>query len=598
MRIRFSIGTKIGLGFSILILLTLSAFMVTQITINKSREINDKINEVYAPSVDKLEQFNLLLVRSKMLIIKWVYFQCGDNATDKQELRTILNKDYPALKRDIKKLSVRWSSDEQDRIQRILETTDKLAEEQSEIMTAVNSFDSYNDPMIMIYRNSVDENEIDQGTKSALSQLFGLIEIQRKNAIKISDDMLSSFDALISFVRWVAIILLVGGVLIAFFTVRSIVKPVGALKSMLISMGQGILPINRLDQRNDEIGEMSEALNTLIDGMQRTTQFANEIREGNFFSSYTPLSENDTLGHALLKMRAELHTNEQILEAKVIERTEEVVRQKEEIAKQNLKLEVLYKHVTDSIRYAKRLQDAILPPDRFIRQVLPNSFVLFKPKDIVSGDFYWVSESDGKVIVAAIDCTGHGVPGAFMSIVGHNILKQSLATLQTISPALILDKINVELSDTLHNGKEDVHTRDGMDVAIITIDFKNKELEYAGAFNPLYLVRDGVLQQFKADKFPVGFFLDEQHKKFTNHKIPLQTGDAIYIFSDGYSDQFGGPKGKKFMVKNFDQLIVRIHSFPVEEQKQLLDRNIEEWKNGIHEQVDDILIIGIKIDAT
>lgn len=596
MKFRFSIGRKIGIGFAILILLTISAFYVTQSTIDRSRDINDKINRIYAPSVSKLENFNLILVRSKMLILKWVYFQSGDELAEKKELRSLIYTEYPKLKRDIQNLSKQWLKEEQDAIVRIFEITEELVAKHEEIIHSIKTWESYDDPSIMLLaRNSVEENDIDLGTKRALSELAKLIEVQRKNSVQISDEMLASFDLLQTIVRWVAIVLLVGGVLIAFFTVRSIVKPIHELKSMLLSMGRGVLPMSRIKQRNDEIGEMSDALNNLIDGMEGTTQFAKEVGSGNFFSEYKPLSEEDSLGRALLKMREDLHTNEQILEAKVIERTEEVVRQKEEIGKQNEKLEVLYKHVTDSIRYAKRLQDAILPPANYIKQVLPNSFVLFKPKDIVSGDFYWVSQKNAKTIFAAVDCTGHGVPGAFMSIVGHNLLKHVLNNTPHAEPASILDEVNKGVAETLHQGIDETSTKDGMDIAMCAIDYKSLELQFSGAFNPLYLVRDGALQQIKANKFPIGFFVDEDKKKFTNHKVQLLKGDCIYIFSDGYSDQFGGPNGKKFMVKKFDELITKICKYPMDEQKSILDKTIEDWK-GSHEQVDDILVMGVRID--
>jgi serine phosphatase RsbU (regulator of sigma subunit) len=328
--------------------------------------------------------------------------------------------------------------------------------------------------------------------------------------------------------------------------------------------------------------------------MARTTQFAKQVGSGNFDSHYRPLSKDDTLGAALLKMREDLRENERVLEAKVIERTEEVVRQKEEIETKNQELEVLYKHVTDSIKYAKRIQEAILPPDSLVKRVLPNSFVLYKPKDIVSGDFYWIDEKQGKTMFAAVDCTGHGVPGAFMSIVGYNILKHVVNNNNFTTPSLILDALNEGVSETLHHGHEESQAKDGMDLSFCTIDFKNLELQFAGAYNPLYIIRDGQLLQTKADKFPIGLFIGEEKKKFTNHSFKLQKGDCIYIFSDGYADQFGGPNGKKFMANHFRDLLLEVHKHPIEKQKDILNRTIEEWRGPL-DQVDDILVIGVKI---
>jgi serine phosphatase RsbU (regulator of sigma subunit) len=295
-------------------------------------------------------------------------------------------------------------------------------------------------------------------------------------------------------------------------------------------------------------------------------------------------------------MREDLRENERVLEAKVIERTEQVVHQKEEIEAKNGELEVLYKHVTDSIKYAKRIQEAMLPPESLLKEILPNSFVLYKPKDIVSGDFYWVDEKDGKTMFAAVDCTGHGVPGAFMSIVGHNILKHVVNNNNFTTPSLILDSLNEGVSETLHHGHEheEGQAKDGMDIAFCTIDFKTLELQYAGAYNPLYIIRNGEVLQTKANKFPIGLFLGEEKKKFTNHTLQLQKGDFVYIFSDGFADQFGGPYGRKFMAIPFRVLLMDIHREPIQKQKEILNKTLEEWRGQL-DQVDDILVIGVKI---
>jgi serine phosphatase RsbU (regulator of sigma subunit) len=295
-------------------------------------------------------------------------------------------------------------------------------------------------------------------------------------------------------------------------------------------------------------------------------------------------------------MRYNLAENERILERKVIERTEEVVRQKEEIESKNEELEILYKQVTDSIRYAKRIQEAILPPAHIVKEALPNSFVLYKPKDIVSGDFYWVEKKNGRSMVAAVDCTGHGVPGAFMSIVGYNLLKDIVTNSELVCPATIMDKMSDGVNRTLHNktAGDSNQTKDGMDMTMLSIDFDNLVAEFAGAFNPLYLVRDQELLQFKADKFPIGLRISEEAQHYTSQKIELKKGDTLYIFSDGYADQFGGAKGKKFMAGKFRELLQEVAQIPIEQQKDKLNDTIEAWR-GVHEQVDDILVIGVKI---
>ncbi len=594
MKIRFTIGKKIGLGFGIIVLLTIMSFLLTNLTLNESRKKTDEVTEIFNPSVESLKEFNYLLIHSKFLITKWFYYQSADDLSDKKALRDLINKEYPQLKQKIKKYSTNWNKDEQESIDGILLEVEKMFQSyQDDVMMPLNSFDAYNDASITFLVTSPFE-DLDIKFKIIDEKLIKLINQQNENASDNSNQMLSSFDRLQKIVKWLGIILVFGGILISVLTVRTIVKPVKKLKKILIMMGKGVLPSERIKDRNDEIGEMSVALNELVEGMDRTTQFAKQVGAGNFNSHYRALSNDDTLGAALLKMREDLRVNELILESKVIERTEQVVRQKEEIETKNGELEVLYKHVTDSIKYAKRIQEAILPPDTLVNSALPNSFILYKPKDIVSGDFYWVEEKDGKTMFAAVDCTGHGVPGAFMSIVGYNILKHVVNNNSFTTPALILDQLNEGVSETLHHGNKNSQTKDGMDLAFCTIDFKTLELQYAGAMNPLYIIRDGELIQIKANKFPIGFFLGEEKLKFTNHTIQLKKGDCLYIFSDGYADQFGGSKGRKFMINRYRDLLLSLHKHPIELQKNILNKTIEEWR-GVLDQVDDILVIGLEI---
>jgi serine phosphatase RsbU (regulator of sigma subunit) len=327
--------------------------------------------------------------------------------------------------------------------------------------------------------------------------------------------------------------------------------------------------------------------------MHHTTDFAKQTGAGNFDAHYTPLSKDDTLGHALLKMRDDLAENERVLEQKVIERTEEVVRQKSEIESKNEELEILYKQVTDSIHYAKRIQDAILPNNSTVKELLPDSFILFKPKDIVSGDFYWIEKKANLVYFAAVDCTGHGVPGAFMSLVGHNILKDIIKNTSVTRPSEILDHMREGVVGTLRVDDSGKQAKDGMDMTLCAINYQTLELQYAAAFNPLYIIRNGELLIHAANKFPIGSFVGEK-MNFDNHLIQLQKGDQIFIFSDGYADQFGGPNGKKFMVGNFRKLLTQISHLDSATQKVKLDETLLTWQGG-QEQVDDVLVIGVKV---
>ena len=594
MAFKFSIGRKIGTGFGALLLLTLIAFIFTIVTVTKSKQQTDSVVGQVTPSVSALKEYNFILQKSQTLISKWYYNQSANDDPSKTELRNLISKDYPHIKAEINSLSEDWTKEEKSKAKSIIQFSDGLFKVyQEEIMTPLNSWESYQDASIKFLVTSPFEDSQEK-IKMLYSQLNDLIEQKEQNAEKTKEQMFSSFNFLDRFVKLLGIGLFIGGILIAIFTTRSITKPIQQLKKMLLSMGLGILPKERINYRTDEIGEMGIALNSLVESMESTTEFAKQTGKGNFEAYYKPLSKDDSLGHALLKMRDGLSENEKVLEQKVVERTEEVVKQKEEIELKTKELEILFKQVTDSIHYAKRIQEAILPPNNLVKQILPESFVLYKPKDIVSGDFYWIDKKDNWCYFAAVDCTGHGVPGAFMSIVGYNLLKDILKNTDSIQPSIIMDKMNDGVANTLHtNTTSGKQTKDGMDMTLCALNYDTLELQFSGAFNPLYIIRNNELIQYKADKFPVGMFIGEK-QNFTNHSIQLQKGDSIYIFSDGYADQFGGPRGKKFMAGNFRQLLSDVSKLPIERQKTMLNQTIEEWRGNL-EQVDDILIIGVKV---
>lgn len=282
-----------------------------------------------------------------------------------------------------------------------------------------------------------------------------------------------------------------------------------------------------------------------------------------------------------------LVVEKRVLEEKVRERTAEVVEKNKQLDEKN-------KDIMASIRYAKRIQDAILPPDEFVEKYLPKTFILFKPKDIVSGDFYWLHDKGDKVLFAAVDCTGHGVPGAFMSIIGHNHLEQIVGEQGITQPALVLDALNKSVSDTLRQSHAEDQVKDGMDIALCMFDRKTNELQYSGAFNPLYWIRNGVLNEIKASKFPIGNLKSGDQHKFTNHSIQLEKGDTIYIFSDGYADQFGGVNGKKLKYSALKKMLLDTQHLNMKEQGEYMTKAIDQWKEGF-EQVDDILLIGTRL---
>ncbi len=262
-----------------------------------------------------------------------------------------------------------------------------------------------------------------------------------------------------------------------------------------------------------------------------------------------------------------------------------------EISTTNKELTQSKNKIIDSIRYASRIQDAVLRSSLLLKQIFPHSFILFKPRDIVSGDFYWFAEKDDIKVVIAADCTGHGVPGAFMSVLGTTLLNQIIREENIIEPVNILHNLDVRLQETLHVDEENL--ADGMDMAILTIDTTEKQVKYSGAKNNLYYVSQGNLGEIKASMSSVGY--SHVKKDFTQTNYNYQEGDVFYIFSDGYQDQFGGdtPNGKKFMRSNFKKLLHQVSDLSPLRQKNELDQTIERWK-GRHKQTDDILVIGIR----
>ncbi len=242
-------------------------------------------------------------------------------------------------------------------------------------------------------------------------------------------------------------------------------------------------------------------------------------------------------------------------------------RQKDEI-------EDLYQNVTDSVRYATQIQQAIIPSRETVSSIIPNSFVLFLPKDMVSGDFYWVAEVEGKKIVVAADCTGHGVPGAFMSMLGVSLLNEIVVNKKILQTHEMLNKLRESVKKNLTES-----TKDGMDIAVVVIDEERMKLQFSGANSPLIMIRSGELSEIKGDRQPIGKYLKE--REFTSHEIDIQKDDVLYMFSDGYRDQVGGARKGKFMFGNFKQLLVSIHSKPMDEQHEILLKTFNDWKNFV-----------------
>jgi len=292
------------------------------------------------------------------------------------------------------------------------------------------------------------------------------------------------------------------------------------------------------------------------------------------------------IAFVIFKIRLQkLKKDKQILEQKVKERTATIEDQKSKLEKQ-------HDEITQSIRYAKRIQTAMLPHNEIIDAMLPHHFILFNPRDIVSGDFYFFKPLGDKIVFVAADCTGHGVPGGFMSMLGISFLSEITSQLPAPTAGEIIDHLREKIKLTL--GQTDIEStqKDGMDLAICVIDTNKKQVQYAGAFNSLFLIRNGELEIIKADRQPVSVYFKEA--SFTNHIIDVQPNDKFYMFSDGFADQIGGPRNRKFMTKNFKTLLLENYKLPMNEQKEILQKSLNDWR-GDSMQVDDILVVGFQL---
>ena len=341
-------------------------------------------------------------------------------------------------------------------------------------------------------------------------------------------------------------------------------------------------------------------------------------------------------------MSQEISQHINFFKEKVEERTSEITKQKNKLLHQKQILDTkqselieVNKNVTDSLIYAKRIQKALLPPLNLIKKSLVDSFIINIPKDIVSGDFYWVdsieiseikskkliskylltlendfvnsieeeeenedyiefeSEIENCVLFAVADCTGHGVPGALMSVIGVNSLNKIIKEYKIYTPNKILNELNNEVRLTLRQQSDDCEIKDGMDIALCLLNYSTMKLEFAGANLPLYLIRNNELIVYKGDRFPIGFFNGVKVNSFKNNSIDIQEGDVIYLFSDGYYDQFGASTNKKFNIRRFKELLLSIKHLDTVKQKIVLEKTLKDWQGNTF-QVDDILILGVK----
>ena len=296
---------------------------------------------------------------------------------------------------------------------------------------------------------------------------------------------------------------------------------------------------------------------------------------------------------AIKRRNKELEAEVQRRTAEIRSQNEEIKAQRDEIASHRDEISKQKEEITDSIVYAKKIQTAALPADKFLDDIIPEYFILFKPRDIVSGDFYWAGKKGNKIIITAADCTGHGVPGAFMSMLGISFLNKIVNENNITDAGEILNQLRANIIKALHQGGSIHESKDGMDMSLSVIDLEEKTLQFAGAYNPLLYVKNGEIETIKADRMPVAIY--DHIEPFSTTEVQFNKGDVIYMFSDGYPDQFGGLKGKKFMTKRMRNLLLENSQKPMDEQKKILDETIIKWIGTEEVQIDDIVVIGVRL---
>ena len=587
MRYKFGdLGFKrITISFVVIIAIALLNILVSSYILQKNKAAANRMVNVINPYVQALEEFKQLIIVSKMYTTNWVYLQ--NSLDDKEALKELHANKYPLLKAKLKGFVNKLDKpSEGQKLDSVFTKFEDLLADEKQIMGLLVTFDDYENPTKKFNAEDAIETIILPKTTGIEQQLQLITSENHIDAEHTKDDMIGSINRLIWTLLTMSIGLFLAVLIASRYVIKSISEPVLRMKNVVLQLGKGEFPKHTLAvKRNDVVGQMVGAVNALTRNFEQTAVFAHEIGKGNLNAEFDLLGEKDMLGIALIKMRDSLRIFTEDLEQKVRERTKEVFEK-------NAKLELAYNEIRDSIQYAKRIQEAILPSKSLISAVFPQSFVLYKPKDIVCGDFYWYAEKGDDIIFAAADCTGHGVPGALVTVVGNSILHEIVNISDQNSPAEILTQLDKKLIDTLSKYGQD-NTNDGMDVALCQFNRKTNMLTFAGAKRPLYVYKNGNPIVIKGDNFPIGSTQYHGLKSFNEHEIKLAEGDTIYIFSDGYHDQFGGADDKKYMTSRFRDLLTEMQNMPMEHQHAHLEHEIVTWQ-GIHEQTDDILVMGIR----
>lgn len=591
-KIRFTVPARLYIGFGTFIAILLIALYFVQTTLSKAEKVNDQLNNVHLPSLSACRNLLLSIEESLDLSKQWTYVQRNEDHIERRKFTLLVDSVIPSQLHVVDSLKSSWSDEQQEEAAWIQQEWDTLQSKYVFLQKTLNSFDSYQDPFKVI--QAEDLFLTSNGIPNKVARLQFLIKDQlnhfHQQIQKERGLMNDSFNNLYILLGVLSAITLFLGFVIAYITSLSITKPIRKIRRVLKQLSFGIYSNETITISNDEIGDMGIAANKLIENFKKTKNFARALGQANFDVEFTPLSDKDEMGLALIQMKGELLSYRNSMEERVSEQTKALLLEKNKSDDQLAQIERLYADLKSSINYAKRLQDSILPSSATVLKSFPQHFILFIPKDVVSGDFYWIQDQGNKTLFAAADCTGHGVPGAFMSLIAHNALNH--VTKVYTKPGQILNQVN-RIASTAFNSEQDEKIKDGMDIALCSLDRNNLILEYSGAQNPIYIIRNTELIVLEGEKRSIGNE-SKEHRLFASQTFQCQPNDMLYLFSDGLADQFGGPKNKKFMRKQMKEMLLRIAHENCSEQKQHIEETILNWK-GQEEQTDDILLMGIRL---
>jgi serine phosphatase RsbU (regulator of sigma subunit) len=576
---------KVTFAFILVLMIVLINVVFNYFIIQENKAKVAEMTEVINPYVEALEELNLVVTESKMYATNWVYLQ--NNVDDKKSLDSLHKHRYPVLKKRLEAFPARMNKQsDSDSLRSVFARFEALVKVEKDIMKLLVDFDDYENPQKKFQGEEIIESEVLPRTHDIMASLGKIIRRNRDEALAMKEQIERASFRMMTIMLGASVFLFLFVFLAVSFISGSIRNPILRMKETVQRLARGELSSGKIEMKDrNVVTEMVDSVNILTDSFSKTSRFANEIGKGNLTVEYRKLSENDILGDALINMRNSLHAYSADMENKVRERTLEVIEKSE-------KLEVAYKEIRDSINYAKRIQESILPADEMISKVFGDSFIFYRPKDIVCGDFYWFAQRGDEALIAAVDCTGHGVPGALMTVIGNSLLNQIIAGTDTTDPASILTQLDKKLLETFQQ-HGNVSTNDGMDAAIVRYRINKREITFAGAKRPLYLFKNGELLELKGNKSPIGSFNHNFDKLFTAQKINMNAGDTIYMFSDGLQDQFGGDSGKKFMIKRFRDLLADLQGVPMRDQLKRIEKEIDSWQ-GAFEQTDDMLLVGIR----